>query len=169
VWPYPDAADVELHVDGSELVLPVRAAGAPSSPVHFEPSEQAPPLAVVHHGTDGPEREVRYNPETGEWQLSVDPNYGGSRTYPDGLEFNERVRETYSIRSGDPSSASCGSDWAIQLRRPGWDVRIAVSARMAVDDGDFVTTHQLTTTLNDEPVCQRAWNRRIPRPGRLPA
>ncbi|MCW2643815.1 MAG: peptidase [Dactylosporangium sp.] len=169
VWPYPVAADVELHVDGSELVLPVRAVDAPSAPVHFEPPEQAPPMAVVFHGTDGPEREVRYTPQTGEWQLSVDPNYGGSRSYPDGLEFNERVRETYSIRSSDPSSASCGSDWAIQLRRPGWDVRIAVSARMAVDDGDFVTTHQLTTTLNDEPVCQRAWNRRIPRPGSLPA
>jgi predicted acyl esterase len=170
VWPHPVAAKVELHLDGSELVLPVRGTDeAACAPVHFEPPEQAPPMAVIFHGTDAPaEREVRYNPQTGEWRLIVDPNYGGSRTYPDGLEYDERVLETYSIRSDDPASAYCASDWAIRLRRPGWDVGIAVKASMAVD-GDFVTAHELTATLNDETVWRRAWSRRIPRSGRLSA
>jgi len=169
VWPYPVAADVILHGGDSALVLPVRAPGAPSEPVRFEPPEQAPPMPVVYHGAAGPEREVRYNPETGEWRLIVDPNYGGSRTYPDGLEFDERVRETYTIRSADPSTARCGSDWMIRLRRPGWDVRITVSAQMSVDNGDFLTEHELTAALNDETVRRRTWRRRIPRPRSLPS
>ena len=169
VWPYPVAADVILHGGDSALVLPVRAPGAPSEPVRFEPPEQAPPMPVVYHGAAGPEREVRYNPETGEWRLIVDPNYGGSRTYPDGLEFDERVRETYTIRSADPSTARCGSDWMIRLRRPGWDVRITVSAQMSVDNGDFLTEHELTAALNDETVRRRTRRRRIPRPRSLPS
>jgi putative CocE/NonD family hydrolase len=167
VWPYPVAADVDLHIGGSALILPVRAAGAPSVPVRFGPPEQAPPMPVVSHGAPGPEREVHYNPETGEWRLTVDPNYGGSRTYPDGLEFDERIRETYSIRSADPATARCGSDWMIRLRRPGWDVQVTVSAQMSVDNGDFLTAHELTATLNDEIVCRRSWHRRIPRPRSL--
>jgi putative CocE/NonD family hydrolase len=168
VWPYPVAADVQLHADGSELTLPVRAADvdAPTEPVRFEPPEQAPPLGVVFHGASSrAEREVRYNPETGEWQLIVDPNYGGTRTYPDGLEFDTSTRETYAIRAHDPASARCGSEWSIRIRRPDedWDVGIDVSAQMSVDAGDFVTAHELRTTLNGEQVRHRTWSRRIPR------
>jgi putative CocE/NonD family hydrolase len=169
VWPYPVAAEVNLHIGGSALVLPVRAPDAPSQPVVFEPPEQAPPMPVVYHGAPGPEREVHYNPETGEWRLTVDPNYGGSRTYPDGLEFDERIRETYAIRSADPATAECGSDWMVRLRRPGWDVQITVSARMSIDNGDFLTGHELTAILNDETVCQRTWHARIPRSRSLPS
>jgi hypothetical protein len=178
VWPYPVAAEVELHPAGSELILPVRAADAPSEPVHFEPPQQAPPLGVVFHGTGATgtgatgagataEREVRHYPETGEWQLIVDPNYGGTRTYPDGLRFDASTRETYSILAHDPAAARCGSQWSMRLRRPGWDVGIEVSAHMSVDGGDFVTAHELRTTLNGEEVRHRSWNRRIPRSGNL--
>jgi putative CocE/NonD family hydrolase len=170
IWPHPDPADVTLHPGGSELVLPVRAPGAASAPVSFGPPVQAPPMDVAVRGPGGDaEREVRYYPETGEWQLIVDPNYGGSRRYPDGLEIETGTRETYSIRSADPSTARCGSDWAIRMQRPGWDVRIVVSAAMSTDGGDFVTTHRLTATLNGEPVRERAWDRRITRMGGRPA
>ena len=33
--------------------------------------------------TPWPERLVTHDVATGEWILEVDPNYGGSRTYPD--------------------------------------------------------------------------------------
>lgn len=46
----------------------------------------------------------------GEWTLEVDPNYGGSRTYPDGLRYEESARETYRIRRDDPLSASAVSN-----------------------------------------------------------
>lgn len=164
--PYPGAAEVHLYPDDSELILPVRAADAPTEPVRFEPPEQAEPLDVVFHGASSrAEREVSYNPETGEWRLIVDPNYGGTRTYPDGLEFDTSTRETYAILAHDPASARCGSEWSIRIRRPDedWDVGIDVSAQMSVDAGDFVTEHELCTTLNGEQVAHRTWTRRIPR------
>ena len=164
VWPHPVPTEVALDPGPSTALLPVRDPAAPSEPVRFEPQQQGAPLPVVFHSAaPGSEREVRYNPETREWRVIVDPNYGGSRTYPDGLVFDERVTETYSIRSDDPSSARCGSEWNIRLRRPDWDVAIHVQASMWGEGNDFVTSHELTASLNGESVHHRTWSRRIPR------
>jgi putative CocE/NonD family hydrolase len=166
VWPHPVPAEVALDPAGSTLRLPVRDPDAGSEPVRFEPPEQAGPLPVVFRpAAPGSERQVRYNPQTREWTLQVDPNYGGSRTYPDGLVFDERISETYSIRSDDPASARCGSLWHVGLTRPGWDVAIVAGASMLAEGDDFVTRHELTATLNGEQVFHRAWDRRIPRSG----
>jgi putative CocE/NonD family hydrolase len=166
IWPHPDAAAVGLLPAVSALVLPVRDPDAQSAPVEFGPPAQAEPLAVVIHGqAPAAEREVRHIPQTQEWQLTVDPNYGGSRTYPDGLVYAEQARETYTIRSDDPASAQATSEWTVRLTRPGldWDVRIAVNSWMGVADGDFVTRHELLAWHNDQPAHQRNWQRRIPR------
>ena len=164
VWPYPNAAAVSLYPARSALHLPVRDPAPADPAIVFGAPEQAPPLGVVMHpAAPASERQVSYNPETQEWQLTVDPNYGGSRTYPDGLEFSEQITETYAIRSADPSSARCGSRWRIGLRRPGWDVGIAVDAAMWTSGDDFRTEHEVVATLDGETVFRRTWDRQIPR------
>lgn len=166
VFPYPRSAGVSLRPAGSVLELPVRDAAPTGPAIVFDPPQQAAPLGIVTHPTaPGTERQVAYNPQTQEWRLTVDPNYGGSRTYPDGLEFSENINETYSIRSGDPSSARCGSSWRIGLGRPGWDVGISVDASMHTDGDDFVTHHEVAATLDGGQVFRRDWDRRIPRVG----
>lgn len=166
VWPYPRATTLELDPAGSALVVPARG-NAASAPVRFAEPEQAPGLEMIvgeHH--EGSEREVHHRVDGDEWELIVDPKYGGSRTFSDGLVFDEKVRETYTINATDPASARCGSDWTVRMRRPGWDVEIAVQASMAVDGEDFVTKHGLQAVLNGDTVRERSWERRIPRPGR---
>jgi uncharacterized protein len=165
VWPRPYGAEpVVLEPPGSELILPVRAPDAPSEPVRFEPAEQAPALAVVSEvGASDPEREVRYFPQNNEWQLVVNPNYAGTRVFPDGLRKSERARETYSIRSDDPLSAVAGSDWHLELSRPGWDVEIDAHAQMTADAETFRTTHTVSATLDGVTVYERSWQADIPR------
>jgi len=165
VWPQPQGAEplVLLPADSS-LILPVRAPDAPSEPVRFAPAEQAPPLPVVDEAPSGePEREVRYFPQNDEWQLIVNPNYAGSRTFPDGLRKSERALETYSIRSGDPLSAVAESDWHITLSRPGWDVSVAAHGRMTADAETFHTAHTVRATLDGDTVFERSWRTDIPR------
>jgi hypothetical protein len=174
-WPQPSAQPVILHTAESELILPLRAAGTPSEHVVFGPPEQAPALPVRYEPPDSafpgdaprttghPEREVRYFPQTDEWRLIVDPNYGGTRVYPDGLLRSEQALETYSIRSGDPLSATAASDWRIRLARSGWAVEVTVHARMTADDTTFHTEHELRATLDGAPVFERSWQKDIPR------
>ncbi len=165
VWPHPGEAVLEIDLARSVLTLPVRDRGDAGVPVHFEPPDQAPPLAVTIPRAEGrrAEREVTYEPATGRWTLTVDPKYGGDRRYPDGLDYREQAVESYSIVDGDPLSATAASTWRIGLARPGWQVGIEVDAEMTADSTHFRTVHRVHAECDGDTVFDRTWHGRIPR------
>lgn len=138
VWPHPDAPTVTLDPAASTLELPVWTRGADDG-VRFEQPERSTPLAIERVApTEAlPQRRVTHDVETGEWTLDVDPGYGGGRVYPDGLVFSEDARETYRIRSDDPTSASATSRWSIGLEQPGWAARIETASEVTADADAF--------------------------------
>ena len=165
VWPHALASELRIDLESSSLDLPCHTLDAAGAPVEFLGVEQAEPLGVVQNLP--PERQagrtVTFEPETNRWTLTVDPNYGGSRTYPDGLVYTEEALETYSVVADDPLSATATSSWRIGLTRPGWEVQIRADATMGADMADFHTEHRLSCTYNGEPALERSWKRRIPR------
>ncbi len=170
-WVWPQAGSGALRVDpaGSALLLPERdpAADAAHAPVTFEEPEQAPALAVVQ-GTSGPERpdrRVERQQPGDRWVVEVDPRYGGTRTFPDGLEMTEEALERYEVAEGDPLSARTRSDWRVRLRRPatGWDVEVVTRSEIRCDAEAFTTTDRLEAREGGEVVHARTWERRIPR------
>ncbi|OEV05150.1 CocE/NonD family hydrolase [Streptomyces oceani] len=172
VWPQPgSAAGWSVEPAASALDLPVRdavAAGDAERPaITFEEPEQAEPLDVRYPEVPGqrPERVVVRDVAADEWRLEVDPRYGGTRIYPDGLEFTEDALETYTIGASDPGSARTRSDWSIRLRRPelGWDVRIRVRSEITADGADFRTWNEVVCAEGETEVFRRCWERRIPR------
>lgn len=165
VWPHPEIAELDVDLADSVLTLPVRDAGAPSVPVDLGAPEQSTPLAVVPRASQAvrPEREVRYEPATGRWTLTVDPRYGGDRSYPDGLDYREQAVESYSIVDGDPLSATAASSWRIGLSRPGWQVDLEVEATMTADTTHFITEHRVQARIDGASVFDRTWHGRIPR------
>ncbi|MER9801846.1 CocE/NonD family hydrolase [Mesorhizobium sp. M0142] len=172
VWPHPVPAQVALDPAGCALVLPVRKADAPFKPVRFEPPEHferpvpANGLAVVVHPTEqGTLRLVDYNPETMEWRLRFDDGRQSS-ALPDGLRHEQLHQGTCSIRSDDPASARCGSEYYFRYQRSGWDVEISATGTMQVEDDNFVTEYEFAAKLNGEQVHQRRWYDRIPRSSR---
>ncbi|AUS80503.1 peptidase S15 [Actinoalloteichus sp. AHMU CJ021] len=166
VWPQPTSPVLRVRAQDSALLLPVRDPGADAgaAPIEFEEPEQAPPLPVRSGLTpDRPERVVRHDVATGEWTLQVDPNYGGSRTFPDGMEYSESALETYRIRADDPLSASATSTWTIRLRREDWDVRIDTKSDLRATADEFVLESRVTAVADGETVSDRTWHRRLPR------
>jgi hypothetical protein len=109
------------------------------------------------------EREVRYFPHNDEWRLIVNPNYAGTRIFPDGLRKSERALETYSIRSGDPLSATAASQWHVALSRPGWAVEVDARGQLTADAEAFHTTHSVRARLDGVTVFERSWRADIPR------
>ncbi|MFJ4553932.1 ABC transporter substrate-binding protein [Streptomyces sp. NPDC088817] len=94
----------------------------------------------------------------------LDPNYGGSRTYPDGLRYEESARETYRIRHDDPLSARAVSEWPIRLRRgDDWDAEIMARTELRATAADFVMDSRIEARANGETVAERAWHRTTPR------
>ncbi len=168
VWPQPGSeAGFTLDPAGSFLELPVRRR-EPASAVSFEEPEQAAPLGVNFPATldePRPERLVVRDVAAGTWRLEVDPRYGGTRVYPDGLEFTEEALETYTVQEADPLSARTRSDWSIRLHRPelGWDARVRTRSEIGCDGDAFVTSDEVICTEGDEVVFHRTWEKRIPR------
>ncbi|MFF0081152.1 CocE/NonD family hydrolase [Streptomyces canus] len=170
IWPQPGSqAGFTLEPSGSFLELPVRAREA-ASDIAFEEPEQSEPLGVSHPATfdePRPERLVVRDVAKGEWRLEVDPRYGGTRVHPDGLEFTEDARETYTIDEHDPLSARTRSDWSIRLHRPelAWDTTVRTRSEITCDGTDFHTSNEVVCTDGGEVVFHRTWEKRIPRTG----
>ncbi|MFE6622016.1 CocE/NonD family hydrolase [Streptomyces sp. NPDC057740] len=186
IWPQPDsAAGFVLEPAGSSLELPVRAPAleesATGSPdvaadgrvdgdvaITFEEPEQAEPLGVNFPLTldePRPERLVVRDVAKGEWRLEVDPRYGGTRVYPDGLEFTEDALEQYTINEADPLSARTRSDWSIRLHRPelDWEATVRTRSEISCDRHDFIAANELICTEGEEVLFHRTWEKRTPR------
>ncbi|WP_020120562.1 CocE/NonD family hydrolase [Streptomyces canus] len=176
IWPQPGSqAGFTLEPAGSFLELPVRARES-ASDIAFEEPEQSAPLGVTRGvAADGwspatldeprPERLVVRDVAKGEWRLEVDPRYGGTRVYPDGLEITEDALETYTIDEQDPLSARTRSDLTIRLHRPelAWDTTVRTRSEITCDGTDFHTSDEVVCTAGDEVVFHRTWEKRIPR------
>ncbi|WP_327295903.1 CocE/NonD family hydrolase [Streptomyces sp. NBC_01197] len=166
IWPQPDSAHGWiLDPAASTMELPVRA--HTEDDITFDEPEQSEPLGVVYpeNPDERPERLVVRDVAKGDWRLEVDPRYGGTRIYPDGLEFSEDALETYTINEADPLSAHTRSDWSIRLHRPetGWDARVRTRSEITCDDQDFITTSEVVCQEGEEVVFRRSWEKRIPR------
>ncbi|MEW2162958.1 CocE/NonD family hydrolase [Streptomyces sp. NPDC007084] len=168
VWPQPGSeAGFTLDPAGSSLELPVRVRESDPSITFGEP-EQAEPLGVVIPETldePRPERLVVRDVAAGTWRLDVDPRYGGTRVYPDGLEFSEDARETYTIDASDPLSARAESTWSVRLHRPDlpWDARVETRSSITCDARDFITSNEVVCRDGGEVVFHRTWEKKIPR------
>ncbi|CAM04085.1 hypothetical protein A8924_5204 [Saccharopolyspora erythraea NRRL 2338] len=162
VWPHGERATVELEPAASALVLPVRS--APERAIDFAKPEHAPPLEVrTGSAAQRPERVVRRDVASGEWVLEVDPNYGGSRTFPDGLTYTENATETYRIREDDPLSASATSQWTIRLQRDDWLAEVNATTELRATRQEYIVDSRLDTSSGGVEVLSRSWQQRIPR------
>ncbi|MFF4347782.1 CocE/NonD family hydrolase [Streptomyces sp. NPDC001530] len=168
IWPQPGSeAGFTLDPTSSVLELPVRAReSAPA--VAFEEPEESEPLGVVVPATldePRPERLVVRDVAAGTWRLEVAPRYGGTRLYPDGLEFTEDALETYTISDSDPLSARARSTWSVRLHRPdlAWDARVSTTSEITCDASHFITSNEVICKDGGEVVFHRTWEKRIPR------
>ncbi|PZE39428.1 CocE/NonD family hydrolase [Curtobacterium sp. MCPF17_031] len=149
VWPHGTTATVVLDPAASTVTLPVWTRSDDDG-VGFEAPQRSTPLAIARVAPSEPlpQRTVTHDVETGEWALDVDPGYGGGRVYPDGLVFREDARETYRIRTDDPTSASARSRWSIGLEQASWAARLETTSSVTASADAF---HVVNTV--------RAWAR----------
>jgi putative CocE/NonD family hydrolase len=149
VWPHGTAATLVVDPAASTVTLPVWTRTTDDG-VRFAGPTHATPLAItrLEPADPLPQRTVSHDVETGEWTLDVDPGYGGGRVYPDGLVFSEDARETYRIRTDDPTSASAESRWSIGLEQATWAARLETTSSVTASAEAF---HVVNTV--------RAWAR----------
>lgn len=169
-WVWPHGVDDALEVDlaASSVTLPLVDPGA--AEVAFGPAQHARPIPItVPDGAEDPRpaRVVRHDVAAGETTIEVDPGYGGTRRYPDGLEFLESAREVYLIREGEASSPRTESHWRIRLSNDGWAAEVQTRSVITCDADTFVLENTVRATAErdgrSETVHEETVRDRIPR------
>ncbi len=181
VWPQPDNGFLRVHLPSSSVELPVLDAartptadeatwGEPEQALQLKPVIFHPTRARGPEGTEMVEREVRHDVEARRWTLRVDPAYGGSRAYPNGLVYGEEAYETYAISEDDPLSAVATSRWRVSLQRGNWHVVVRTEQDVHCDAEDFIVRASVRAELLSPDgewvrgtVAARTWDERIPR------
>ncbi|MGO1768554.1 MAG: CocE/NonD family hydrolase [Microbacterium sp.] len=169
-WIWPHGVDGSLDVDlaASSVTLPL----APESPraVSFAPAEHVRPIEITAPaGAAEPRRPrvVTHDVARGETVLDIDPGYGGTRHYPDGLDFLEDAREIYRITQGDPSSPVTESHWSLRLSNDGWAAEIETRSIIRCDADSFHLENAVTAVAERdgarETVFDRVFTTSLPR------
>ncbi|WP_054952438.1 CocE/NonD family hydrolase [Flaviflexus massiliensis] len=178
-WIWPQAKAEGLYVDPthSSLTLPHRTipvAGSEQekldSSVSFGSPVQPVPLDVEYPeagraGSRRPERLISHDVAAKETMLQADPNYGGTRIYPDGLHFTEDSVERYWINWDDPTTARTEAEWIVALERPeiGWKASLTADTRIRCDEENFYTQSVVTCYADEDKIFEKEWTRTIPR------
>ncbi|WP_272947844.1 CocE/NonD family hydrolase [Rothia halotolerans] len=177
IWPQPGTAPVSVDLAGSSFTLPQREAVAAGSErrrldeaLRFDPPVQPEGLDVRYPGagTAGaqrPERLASHDVAAGTSVLEVDPAYGGTRVYPDGLHYDEDTVERYVIRRDDPLSARAEATWRVGLARPdqGWSTSLVTEQTITCDAENFYAESSVECRVDDEEFWSRTWHHTIPR------
>ncbi|SER62724.1 CocE/NonD family hydrolase C-terminal non-catalytic domain-containing protein [Corynebacterium cystitidis] len=172
IWPQGTDNPIEVSPSGSHIEVPVRTAGVTEldQKVVFDGPVQPEPVDVQYpeHGRGGvrrPERVVSTDAVKSETLLEVDPSYGGTRIYPDGLHYDEDTIERYWIQDDDPTTARTESIWKVGLARPdmGWKTSLEATTRITCDASKFYVTSIITCWEGEEEFFHREWNTEIKR------
>ncbi|MGH3058048.1 MAG: CocE/NonD family hydrolase [Gaiellaceae bacterium] len=162
-WPSPEPVMLALHA--GRLELPERAPRPEDSGLReFEEPERSAPLRVeaVAAGPGG--RSLRRDLATGLVEQVFDWDLGGSQRLVDiDLETSDASHTVYSIREGDPLSASVRFHATSGMGRGDWRMRSEVTSAMTADAEAFHVTTLLEVYEGAARIFARTWTHRFPR------
>lgn len=168
VWPHEDPGTLSVDLAGSGVELPLVPADA--RPVAFPAGDGLEPIAITTPPggpQPRPERQLSYDVVAQETVLEVDPRYGGTRAYPDGLTFLEDAHETNRIVEGDGNSLEATTRWRIELSQPDWRATIETETAITAEEGVFVHTAHVSARAEvdgaQEMTFERSFRDVIPR------
>ena len=163
-WPSPVPVKLTLHTGGaSQLILPVR----PASPLDgslapFAEPEGAPMLEHEALRTEDASRTITYDVTTGRLRM-VDTIDDGRNRLANGLTYDSRIVNIFSILDRQPTSASVECQRQIEISRGEWCTRVETSSLMTSDREYFHLTNVLNAYEGAVRVFTRSWTRKIRR------
>ncbi|MGM0575940.1 MAG: CocE/NonD family hydrolase [Myxococcota bacterium] len=162
-WPPPEATRLEVFLDGSALVLPVRPPRASDAELGFERPEGTPPptltqIEPIHHNWLV-HRDLAQDRST----LEVIKDEGLYRIDEIDLVVGERSWERYTYRDDDFSSPTGETRTERRFQRGEWSVRTTTRTVLTGNTINFHIRAELDAWEGDKRVFSRNWEYTIPR------
>jgi putative CocE/NonD family hydrolase len=167
LWPAPESATLTLHAADCRLELPVREAGSgkgrDESP--FEPPEAAANVPFTQLRRGRRERVVEEEATTGRTSVVINRDLGAYRLEQDGLEFDGRAIERFSLTEGDPLSARAEIEWHYRMRRGDWEISTLSRTILTGDARQFRVSVTMDAFEGETRIFSREVTRDLPRVG----
>ncbi|MCP5072013.1 MAG: CocE/NonD family hydrolase [Rhodobacteraceae bacterium] len=164
VWPAPEPTEISVHLEQSELILPVRNAADEYPPSNPGPAQEFPNpnTETLRQASSKSEHSTRSD---GTVILTTSDDFGKGRDQSHGLIVGSGVKMLYAIHPDDPTSAKFETQWNFTFERDGWQVEIDTTGRMTSDAENFYLHRSLRATEGAEKstVLSKEWSETIPR------
>lgn len=163
-WPSPVPVKLTLHTGpASRLILPVRPANPLDASLQpFAEAEGAPMLEHQVLRVPDASRTVSYDVTAGRMQM-VDLIDDGRSQLADGLVYDSRITNIYSITDRLPASATVECSRQIEISRGEWNTRVETSSLMTSDREHFYLTNVLNAYEGAVRVFAKTWTSKIRR------
>jgi hypothetical protein len=164
VWPAPEAAEVTLHLEGCQLILPERRVTAEIAPQNPGAPRDYPILQSEVLRAPGGHSNTHVL-QDGTLVLDSFDDYGKAVNPYHGLMVGSHVSMHYAIHPDDPASAVFASDWQFTFARDDWQVTIDTENKMTCDAENFHLWRRVTAREGAEgaEVLVKEWQESIPR------
>jgi hypothetical protein len=163
-WPSPEAATLTIITGGaSSIDLPVRGPrpeDAQLAPFALPEGAAQLPVEPLPGVTD---TVLSVDVATGRLTRTIRSDRGGHRRLGDGLVYDPRVTDIFTIVEGDPLSASVRCERSIVIARRGWQTRVEAVSTMSADTDAFIVTNVLDAFEGGRRIFGKTWHARIPR------
>jgi len=162
IWPHGNDGSLDIDLSASSVALPL--VPAETREASFGAARHVRPIEIsVPEGAAAPRppRIVSYDLAREETVLDIDPNYGGTRHYPDGLDFLESAREIYRIAEGRPDSPETESIWSIRMSNDGWAADLETRSVIRCDAESFFLENSVTAHAERAGVREKVFERTV--------
>jgi uncharacterized protein len=164
-WPSPEHVSLTVFAGGpTHLELPVRAPRSDDEALApFGPAEGSAGLRL-QEGQRTISREHRSDVATGLIEIATHNDMGGDfRLLDDGLTYDERNLDTFSIIEGDPLSARVRCSWTVKIGRGDWQTKVESESVMSSDAAHFRITNMIAAYEWNACVYSKTSSFEVPR------
>ena len=164
VWPAPEAAEVTLHLEACQLILPERRVTQEIAPQNPGAPRDYPTLQSEVLRAPGGRSQTEELPD-GTLVLDSFDDYGKAVDPYHGIEVGSHVSMHYAIHPDDPASAVFASDWQFTFARDDWQVTIDTENKMTCDSETFHLWRRVTARegADGAEVLVKEWQESLPR------
>ncbi|MFP7493146.1 CocE/NonD family hydrolase [Terribacillus saccharophilus] len=164
-WPSRKEATLTIYPgDNTKLLLPMREPQAIDDELSpFQQPETAPVLAKKILRPESRKRQIQYDTVEKTWILDDYSDEGARKLADNGLEYGSTNRNVYTIKEGDPLSASVQCDWTMDIGRDDWQTHLDLSCNMWCDEKYFYLKHELHAFEGEKEIFTKEWNEKIAR------
>jgi hypothetical protein len=161
-WPSPEPVTLTVVAGASCLELPVRPPRLEDASLPgFAEAEGSAPLRIERLGRGNGSASLDRDLRTRRTTRSSTGTDG--HRLEDGLEYEHRTTETFSIVEDDPLSARTECEHEIAIGRGDWRTRVRARADLTCDATTFRVQTDLAVWEGGESVLTRDWSFEIPR------